>query len=396
MVEEHIHNLLFEHDCVIIPDFGGLITHYASAQVHPVKHTFSPPSKLIAFNETLKLNDGLLISTFAYRKKLPAEEAQAEVSYYVQQLHNALRANQQYEMKGVGIFRLNPESKIQFEYVPADNLFSHSFGLPDLISRPVLAPDVNESLRTFIKEKSTPVPGALPQKKWGRRLRRVYDSVAVMAIAGLSITALYVISLQNDYSQSSLNPFAIFDLTSVRILNQPADEFGAVEFPDTAAEGFAAPAEDFPAVPQPETGNSGTENITPGAEFTSPAEKVVPATPAEENKTVPAVPVAAANAGATKNITLPAATAGAKMATTIKAKTDRYYVIAGGYSTLENAHFSRKVANRYGAQGKVILPFAGSKLYRVSIADFSSKEEALVYLPGLKNKYGKNIWILNY
>lgn len=239
MVEEHIHNLLFEHDCVIIPDFGGLITHYASARVNPVKHTFSPPAKHVAFNEKLKLNDGLLISTFAYNKKITNEAAQEQVNNFVQQIQEALRVKQQYEMKGVGIFRHNQERKIQFEYIPADNLFNHSFGLPELLSRPVPAPDVTESLRTFIKEKNTVNP-AVPQKTWSRRLRRVYDSVAVMAIAGLSITALYVISLQNESSQSSLNPFAVFDLAVVKNLNESQNDFADTEFTPGALETNAA------------------------------------------------------------------------------------------------------------------------------------------------------------
>ena len=387
MVEEHIHNLLFEHDCVIIPDFGGLITHYTSAQVHPVKHTFSPPSKSIAFNQKLKLNDGLLITTFAYQKKVTAEEAQVQINNYVQQVHDTLRNNQEYAMKGIGIFRVNQEQKIQFEYIPTENLFGASFGLPELISRPVPAPDVTESLRTFIKEKNTPSPAAVPQKTWSRRLRRVYDSVAVMAIAGLSVTALYIISLQNDYSQSSLNPFAVFELASDRNLNLGQEDYLESDFPTSVAEPVVAPIETPPATAQPEiTAPVPEPNTTVTAEATNVKTAEIPAVKA--NITSPAA--------VNTNPALPVAATGSKIATTIKAKTNRYYIIAGGYSTLKNAQYSRKVANRHGAQGKVILPFAGSKLYRVSIADFGNKEEALAYLPQLKNKYGKNIWILNY
>ena len=42
-IEEHISELLFEHDCVIVPDFGGFVCNYAPARIDPVKHLFEPP-----------------------------------------------------------------------------------------------------------------------------------------------------------------------------------------------------------------------------------------------------------------------------------------------------------------------------------------------------------------
>ncbi|UOQ77221.1 hypothetical protein MUN84_00290 [Hymenobacter sp. 5516J-16] len=41
MLSDHIRTLLRDHDCVIIPDFGGLIADYAPAQIHPVRHTLA-------------------------------------------------------------------------------------------------------------------------------------------------------------------------------------------------------------------------------------------------------------------------------------------------------------------------------------------------------------------
>ncbi|MCC3160852.1 hypothetical protein LJ737_26680, partial [Hymenobacter sp. 15J16-1T3B] len=32
---DHIQHLLRDHDCVIIPDFGGLIADYEPARLHP-------------------------------------------------------------------------------------------------------------------------------------------------------------------------------------------------------------------------------------------------------------------------------------------------------------------------------------------------------------------------
>ena len=64
-LSDHIRTLLRDHDCVIIPDFGGLIAEYAPAHIHPVRHTLAPPAKHVAFNQSLTRNDGLLVDALS-------------------------------------------------------------------------------------------------------------------------------------------------------------------------------------------------------------------------------------------------------------------------------------------------------------------------------------------
>ena len=52
-IEEYISDLLFEHDCVIVPDFGGFVCNYGPAAIDPAKHLFEPPAKRILFNKGL-------------------------------------------------------------------------------------------------------------------------------------------------------------------------------------------------------------------------------------------------------------------------------------------------------------------------------------------------------
>jgi len=46
-ISSYISELLFEHDCVIIPNFGGFICNYKPADIHPIQNTVSPPAKAI-------------------------------------------------------------------------------------------------------------------------------------------------------------------------------------------------------------------------------------------------------------------------------------------------------------------------------------------------------------
>ncbi|MDQ4139266.1 MAG: SPOR domain-containing protein, partial [Bacteroidota bacterium] len=211
MVLEHIQKLLFDHDCVIMPDFGGLITHYEPVKIHPIRHTFLPPSKRVAFNEKLKLNDGLLISTLAYDYKLTTEEAQLQVMQFVNELQRELNSTRRFDLKGIGIFRLNEESKIVFEYVENENYLNDSFGLPELVSKPVVATEP-VILRTLLKESQTKAkPG------FRNAVRRYYRAATALMVGGVVVTGLYLLSLQNNYNISAINPITLFQTDSQQI-----------------------------------------------------------------------------------------------------------------------------------------------------------------------------------
>ena len=57
----HISELLYDHNCVIIPGFGGFITNYKSADFDHQNNVVLPARKVVAFNQSLVENDGLLI-----------------------------------------------------------------------------------------------------------------------------------------------------------------------------------------------------------------------------------------------------------------------------------------------------------------------------------------------
>ena len=56
-----IRELLFSHDCVIVPGFGGFVGNYSPARIDKTTDTFFPPAKQISFNRNLNHNDGLLV-----------------------------------------------------------------------------------------------------------------------------------------------------------------------------------------------------------------------------------------------------------------------------------------------------------------------------------------------
>lgn len=463
MVLEHIQKLLFNHDCVIVPDFGGLITHYEPVRIHPIRHSFLPPAKRVAFNEQLKLNDGLLISTLAYDKKLITEEAQRQVAQFVHHLQQELNQNRRFDLKGIGVFRLNAENKINFEYIENENLLNDSFGLPELISKPVIATEP-ALLRTLLKEQSTPA-----QKGFQGTIRKYYRAAAALTVLGVAFTGLYFLSLQTDYNVSAINPVTLFrsekpELESPEESLPVNEEISLAGNPNSEDLEVIEEANDAPwqsdtnssVVAPPETNKSDRKvkaNYT--ATTSKPIEvynkdkvkivvntnTVISVSPSENESVKAVVPHSdkgikpekpvAANKEIKRNYTtaeINAALAAGKLtskpktattkkagpgslpktvvpgklaapnsnAAAIKEKAERFYVIVNGYSTYENAERNRKIIAKKGRTGQIIPPFGDAKLYRIAIAEYTNKEQALQHLPELKNKYGNTIWILKH
>ena len=56
-VPSYISDLLFLHDCVILPEFGGFVGNITAAQLNKSTGELTPPSKQILFNNNLTNNE---------------------------------------------------------------------------------------------------------------------------------------------------------------------------------------------------------------------------------------------------------------------------------------------------------------------------------------------------
>jgi hypothetical protein len=128
-VEGLIGDLLLQHNCVIVPGFGGFVAQRVSAQIDMEKGIMLPPSKSILFNRQLINNDGLLISTYAASNKVTYPLAESTVEGAVISWHDALKAGQRVSIDRVGIIFLDQERNICFEQDRYFNLLLESYGL---------------------------------------------------------------------------------------------------------------------------------------------------------------------------------------------------------------------------------------------------------------------------
>jgi len=373
---DHIRPLLRDHDCVIIPDFGGLVADVSPARAQPGRQALSPPTKLVAFNQALTRNDGLLVDALSQHLGLPIAQAREAVRTAVASLQQELDETNRTELPGIGIFRRSAGRGLAFEYTGTDNLLASAFGLPELAARPVRANDARAKRPQPILRGA-----AVRRSRWVRLLPGGLITVAVSLLllanyqSGLAPTRWQTQLPQLEWAQHRPAPAVPLAEPQQATLGQhDFSSNGAV-----ASEGMT-PLEEMAATPvSPAEIPPATTASLPAAVASTPAaasagraavEPVAIPTAAPTKSVLPTANVPqAAGSNAAPGPAAPAAPAAAS-STTIKTRTGRYYVIAAAYSSLRRADEGRQVLARTGHAARVILPPFGSRLYRLTAADY--------------------------
>ncbi|HEX8329361.1 MAG TPA: SPOR domain-containing protein [Hymenobacter sp.] len=372
---DHIRPLLRDHDCVIIPDFGGLVADVSPARAQPGRQALSPPTKLVAFNQALTRNDGLLVDALSQHLGLSIAQARDAVRAAVAGLQQELAETNRTELPGIGIFRRAAGRGLAFEYTGTDNLLASAFGLPELVARPVRTNDartkrLQPALRTATARRS----------RWAR----LVPAGAIAVVAGLFLLVNYQVALNAGYlptswqtqlprlewATSRATPAATVAEPQLATLAQHDFASGSV-----ASEGMTplaeAPTAPEVAVPVNAANSQPESSITPATTVDAPvASTTVAAAPAAAKAaSVPAKTVATSEPVA-KAPAVTKASVAATSSTTIKNRTGRYYVIAGAYRSLGGAQRGRQNLLKAGLPARIILPPVGSRLYRLTAADY--------------------------
>jgi hypothetical protein len=141
-----IRELLFGHDCVIVPGFGGFIGNYTPARLDKTTATFYPPVKQISFNRNLNHNDGLLIGKISSTLKMNYGDARNLVEEFVGELRRKLDKGDKIVYDNIGSFINNHEGSLQFEPDKNANYYLDSFGLESFQCIPLEGYDVRKRI----------------------------------------------------------------------------------------------------------------------------------------------------------------------------------------------------------------------------------------------------------
>ncbi|MDP4934483.1 MAG: SPOR domain-containing protein [Salibacteraceae bacterium] len=222
-LDQYIADLLKDHDCVIVPDFGGFVANYASAKINATNNRFDPPFRKLSYNKYLVHNDGLLASYVSQKQEMEYEAALKNVREYVIYLKDELKEKKQVSIEKVGVLYQQANGTFRFEQVKNPAFFVDGFGLESFFAKSV-APKPQPEEEVVIEEakpaaKVVALPNLEPQpeieeaetaQKRQRKIWPMVAAAAVLPIVGYTIwvsmsTPLFTNNSQFHYSD--LNPF---------------------------------------------------------------------------------------------------------------------------------------------------------------------------------------------
>jgi hypothetical protein len=233
-IKAYIRELLFIHDCVIIPGFGGFIGNFSPARVDKITGTFSPPVKQISFNRNLNHNDGLLISKISFARGINYGDARHQVEEFVKGLTTQLARGEKVVFDNLGSFRNNRENNVQFEPEVNINYFPGSYGLESFQYIPVKGYDVRRRVLRHIDRE--PISLSSPR-------RNLWRAAVVIPILAL----LIAVPLKTDFFKvkvetTSMNPLVTAELENNRkavdeaVITKPESVVAVKPVPPVPAE----------------------------------------------------------------------------------------------------------------------------------------------------------------
>jgi cell division septation protein DedD/nucleoid DNA-binding protein len=131
-----IKNLLYNHDFVIVPGFGKLITRYKPAEINQGDKTIAPPSKLLVFESDITASDKLLANYIETHKGTTSAVAEKFLSREVKSLNKRLDEGETVLLEGLGYFAKS-EGVTRFDRLQETNFMTESFGLSKIDIRPL-------------------------------------------------------------------------------------------------------------------------------------------------------------------------------------------------------------------------------------------------------------------
>ena len=342
---QHIEALLLENDCVIVPNFGGFVAHYAPATYVKEENLFLPPTRIIGFNSQLKLNDGVLVQSYMSAHDTSFADAtrmvEKEVNAFVEILYEEGKA----DLENVGEIRYNIYGN--YEFTPYD----HKITTPSLYG---LDSFEMRELSALQRKERILVPASLTKEKktYEISISRTLLRNAAAMIAVIVMFFAFSTPVENTYVEK--NNYA-------QLL--PAELFEQIEKQSVAVTPVSVETKH-----NQKNATGQTKKVTADKARTSR-------------------PIAVKEVKVAKQETTPAAPA-----VQPQANHPFHIIVAGGIGLKDAEAMAEQLKAKGFAEAKALN--SDGKV-RVSIRSFGNREEATKQLLELrKNETYKNAWLL--
>lgn len=238
-LEQHISQLLFKNDCLVVPGFGAFVAKSFSAEMNGATQMFLPPGRRLSFQPGLRSDDGLLIREVARIEYRHRDVVRLEISDLVSDWHSKLHRGEKVRLEGLGLFYIDRQGELQFKPQVDVNFDAKYFGLGVFRVAPIV----------IIPEEKKVIP--LYERKDRKRVP-MWRSVAV----AVGVTGLLAIGGVKSGYEWSVPDLAGFDWFSspqevVEPMNSVTEEIETstpteVEVVEETAE--EAPVEEAPLI----------------------------------------------------------------------------------------------------------------------------------------------------
>jgi hypothetical protein len=204
-----IRELLFGHDCVIIPGFGGFIGNYTPARIDKKSGTFFPPVKQISFNRNLNHNDGLLIGKISGTSGINYGDARNLVEEFVSDIRRKLDKGEKVVFDHIGSFTNNQENNLQFEPDRTSNYYLDSYGLESFQLLPLEGYDVRTRITSHIRRD--------PEKQASVRKILWRAAVIIPLLTAIVIVPMKTNLFKSKIEATTMNPLVSAEFEQNRI-----------------------------------------------------------------------------------------------------------------------------------------------------------------------------------
>ncbi len=204
-IKSYINDLLYQYECVTIPDFGSFLTRKIPAKLN-FDGTFSPPKKEISFNSLLKTNDGILAKHIAQKTNTNYESILKLINKKILKWIEKLN-KESLIFPGIGEMKLNNHGKIKFLAYNEINFNKDSFGLYPFKKDPLTKLSFNKN--KIIMEKTNNDDLLFTPEKKDKKRKIVYIKYSAIAIISILLIGSIYYFTDNYLSNQKLNEIKI-------------------------------------------------------------------------------------------------------------------------------------------------------------------------------------------
>jgi nucleoid DNA-binding protein len=352
-VLQYISELLYRHDCVIVPGFGGFVSNPVPTFIHPVSHTFTPPGKDIMFNSALITNDGILANHIAAKENITYAHALHEIHNFVAEIKTTLQNHKKIGITKVGTIFLDEQMNYNFQPDKDANYTLSSFGLSGFTSPAIQRDGIEKRIEKVFSESRV--------FRSERKRQNVFVKVAIISIpaAAVFVWGFLNVGLIQDVSTNYSNLVSIFSVKSkpAEKINIPFNFSPRLKSPFTSEDAFDV---------------SGKYNIF---QDRIPNSVIYPCLVSSDTITETSAPV--------------------ENATQAQVSTEcRFYIIGSCNKNKDNAENYKQSLISKGYPNANIIEPSGNGLYKVFINCFDNEESATAAMNQIHSDINPNAWLL--